>query len=913
MRKLLLLIFIIFCFIVKAQNLSITGNLHDTIAKEPLKNSVVMALRLNDSTLVKYTRSEIDGVFNLSNLPIDTYQVVISHPKFSDMVFFIFGDEKNKKYDFGKIIMQPKNVALEEVTIYAFKDPIFYKGDTLVYTADSFKTKANATVEDLLKKLPGIKVGLDGKITSQGKKVDKVLVDGDEFFGSDPNVATKNLNANAIESVQVYDKKSDDAANSETGEETQKVMNLVLKDEAKKGYFGKVSGASDGKNFYEAEGLGNYFRNKLKASVFGLASNTPRSNFGWSDIYKYGLNNEQNSSYDEDEDVTYFFGNQRNEGVPRTYRAGFYFTNKISKNTKVGLNYSYNQNQLVAQSNTNSQYFLSDTTYSTINASKNTNRTESHAVNFNIEQKIDSLTNLTLVSKVNINSANTFNIDETDFVNENNLKTRNTLINNSSLSNAQDINNNLKINRKFKKKDRLLNFSYNQSYTKNNFDGILSTTHNYDTTYIQQLNNIDQKKINESENSNHYAGIVFQEPINPKLKIEFSYDYLNHNNKLNKQSFNKIGGEYTELDSTFSNNFNNLKQIHRAGLKLIYEIKKLRVVVGTKARNVDVKNHNLILNQVIRQNFNNILPFSTIRYKFSDNKQVSFSYKTNSTNPSISQLQPIPDNSNPNFIQIGNPNLLPTYSHDFSLNYNNWKPLSGNYTWFGLSYTNDANSFVTKSYFDSIGRSVSQTVNLKNGGYNIYSYLGSSFPFFNKKLSIEPSLNAGINEYKNFINTNLNTTQNLSFETSIQLSMDLDNVGASISASNDYNVTSSSLNEQSNKPFTSQNISGSLNCKFPKKIFFETNANYRINSNRSNGYNINYVVWNAEIYKSFLKNENLLLGFYAYDILNQNISVNRIVNANVITDSKINIISRYFLLKLTFKFNSNKTKDEDDY
>jgi hypothetical protein len=115
------------------------------------------------------------------------------------MGYFVFGDKKNLEYDFGKIILQPKNVSLDEVTIFAFKDPIYYKGDTLIYTADSFKTKANATVEDLLKKLPGLKVDKDGKITSQGKAVDKVLVDGDEFFGGDPTVATRNLNAKADE------------------------------------------------------------------------------------------------------------------------------------------------------------------------------------------------------------------------------------------------------------------------------------------------------------------------------------------------------------------------------------------------------------------------------------------------------------------------------------------------------------------------------------------------------------------------------------------------------------------------------------------------------------------------------------------------------------------------------------------
>jgi hypothetical protein len=182
-----------------AQKLTISGNIQDTTAKTPLSNAIIMAIKLMDSTLVDFTRTDKTGNFKLRPIPIDTYQVVITHPKFSDMGYFIFGDKKNLDYDFGKIILLPKNVSLDEVTIFAFKDPIYYKGDTLIYTADSFKTKANATVEDLLKKLPGLKVDKDGKITSQGKAVDKVLVDGDEFFGGDPTIATKNLNASSIE------------------------------------------------------------------------------------------------------------------------------------------------------------------------------------------------------------------------------------------------------------------------------------------------------------------------------------------------------------------------------------------------------------------------------------------------------------------------------------------------------------------------------------------------------------------------------------------------------------------------------------------------------------------------------------------------------------------------------------------
>ena len=161
-------LFLLVSFSSLAQKITVSGDIQDTASKAPLSNALIMAIKLMDSTLVDFTRSDVNGYFKLKPLQIDTYQVIITHPKFTDMGYFIFGDKRNLEYHFGKIILQPTHIALEEVTIFAFKDPIYYKGDTLVYTADSFKTKANATVEDLLKKLPGLKVDKDGKITSQG-------------------------------------------------------------------------------------------------------------------------------------------------------------------------------------------------------------------------------------------------------------------------------------------------------------------------------------------------------------------------------------------------------------------------------------------------------------------------------------------------------------------------------------------------------------------------------------------------------------------------------------------------------------------------------------------------------------------------------------------------------------------------
>ena len=716
-----------------AQKLSVAGKLQDTVAKLPLKNAIIMAIKLSDSTLVNFTRSDDNGFFKLKELPIDTYQVVISHPKFADQGYFIFGNSKNLDYDFGKIILQPKTLGLEEVTIFAFRDPIYYKGDTLIYTTDSFKVTANATVEDLLKKLPGLKVDKDGKITSQGKKVDKVLVDGDEFFGSDPTVATKNLNASSIESVQVYDKKTDDQANSSTGEETQKILNLKLKDEAKKGYFGKVSGASDFQKFYEGELLTNYFKKKLKLSVFGLGSNTPRSSIGWGDAFKYGINGELNQTEGENGEIYYNDNNSGAQGIPQTLKTGIYYTDKITKNTKINFNYSYNNNQLKSKTNTNSQYFLTDTSYTTANETVSLQKNETHSINFSIEQKIDSLTDINFKSSIKFLKNSSSSLNETDFISANAIRTRNTSIDNLSNGNGYDISNTIKLIKRFMKKDRLLNTTYSNNIINNEALGFLKTDNLFFTDTTQSLNSINQKKTNLNNNQTHSVGFTYTEPLTKKIKLEVSYDYQYLKGKQDKKSLNNIGGEYTILDSVLTNNFINTKQTHRGGLKFIYEVKKIRFTIGSKVRNVLVNNNNIFKNQIVNQNFVNFLPFSTFRYKFSDNKQVNVNYKISSLNPTISELQPVTDNTNPNFITIGNPKLLPTFSHEINLNFNSWKSISGSYTWFGASYIFTNSDITTATSFDSIGRTVSKSVNV-DGDYLIDAYLGTSKPFFSKKL-----------------------------------------------------------------------------------------------------------------------------------------------------------------------------------
>ena len=385
-----------------AQSMKVTGKVFDTTGTNALENVSVIAVRLKDSLLLKHTRTASDGTFELSGFAPDTFNLMIEHPGLDEKSYYIFGHSGNAEIDIPSVKLNPKSQDLEEVVIFANKNPIFFRGDTLVYVADSFKVAENAVVEDLLKKLPGIKVDENGAITSQGQDIEQVLVDGDEFFGSDPTIATKNLGAKGIETVEVYEKEREGASIGD--DDKMQVLDLRLKDDAKKGYFGKLTGASDfalfeDNAFYEGEFLYNNFNKKRKISVFALTSNTPKSNIGFGDASKFGLDNERSGKWWDQSTP------QNTSGIPRTLKTGIYYSDKIGKTGKLNLNYSYYEEQLNAESNSRSSYYLQDSSYSTVDRVNQNDTSRSHRINLSYKTNLDSLTTLDIRQNIRFDEA----------------------------------------------------------------------------------------------------------------------------------------------------------------------------------------------------------------------------------------------------------------------------------------------------------------------------------------------------------------------------------------------------------------------------------------------------------------------------------------------------------------------------
>ena len=902
------LFFLFISFYNYSQKMNISGVVYDTSGKKTLANISVLSVRIKDSLLLNFTRTKLDGSFELTNFPIDTFSLIIEHPEYEAKTYYIIGHKGNLEINIPRIQLNSFTKNFEEVVVFANKNPIFYRGDTLVYVADSFKVGENAVVEDLLKKLPGIKVNEDGTLTSQGKDISQVLVDGDEFFGSDPTIATRNLGAKSISSVQVYEKKNE---NSKVGEDEKiQVLDLKLKDGAKKGYFGKISGASDfaafNKNaFYEGEMLFNKFNNKQKISLFLLSSNTPKSNFGFRDMNKFGLENERNAS-----GMSMFNqGNQANtSGIPQTLKAGIYYSDKIGKTGKIGFNYSYSESTLIANSNSSSQYFLADTSYFLRDSIQNTTKNQGHRLNLSYSVNLDSLTFIEFKPNLSIDFANSDENNTTRFLGETNIKSLETIINNTNDSKGIASNSQALIRRKFMKKNRELELKYILGFSDNKTAGNLLTTTNI--ILLDSIDTIDQKKNNDNSSLSNYGILSYTEPLSDNWKLQFEYLFENGQNKQDKKAFNRGDGSYSQSVSSLSNVFDNFRIQHRLTAIGSFEKNYHTVIGGLGIRNIAIENINYISDKVIIQNFNNLLPRLSYQFKPSMSKRMGIYYTTSSSQPSINDLQPVVDNSNPNRTQEGNPTLKPNYVHNINTNFNTWQALSGRYIWSGFNASVTNNAFANSTTYDNFGRTVSKTVNVDG---NLFGnvFFGAGIPFLSRKLEIEPNANASYNRYTNFISGAKNITQNTALSGGLDFSVKLDSLEITIGNTYSYTNPVSSLSSVSNKPYSSQRYEFDLEWQLKRHFTIKIDANYSINSQRAAGFNKNIFIVNAELSKAFFKTENLIITLSGNDLLNQNLNLSRQVNGNIVTDNYTSIISRYFLLKLTYKFNNNKTKEDE--
>ncbi len=916
---LLCVFFALFATGAFAQNgYSLKGTIADSVEHVKLGTSSVSILQEKDSVLVKFGYAKADGTFMLDGLHKGKYILLVAYPDYADYAEQFSLDSANTAHDFGNISMSPKSRLLQEVIIKGTASQMKIKGDTTEFNARAFVIQPNANVEDLLKQLPGITVDKDGKITAEGQTVTKVLVDGEEFFGDDPTLVTRNIRADMVDKIQLYDKKSDQAAFTGVDDgKTEKTINVKLRADKNTGVFGKAQAGDGPEGIYQGEALLNAFKNKEKFAVYGTTGNNGKVGLGWEDEQKYGsgdqlnvTDNGINVDTNSTDDLDVFGGIYSGQGFPLAQSAGVHYDNKwnddkqsVNANYKIasltinGLNDVLTQNNIpgyVSNSGSDQNYH---------------NSVFRQKLSFVYQTKLDTSSNL----KISIDGTLKHIITDNDYTAADTIN--NVLVNNSTrqLHNTADqraFNGSAFYTKKFHKPGRTLSILVSEAYSQSQANGFLISDINFynPQKVVDSTQNINESKTNNLQSNILNTNITYSEPFTKSLALVLNYGIGINNASADRNTFNQSSsGAYNVLVDSLSSNYTFNQFLNHGGAILNYKKGKLSFNFGTRVTDDQFHQVDEFTNSATDRTFIDWAPEARLEYRFSAQKMFSVAYNGTTTQPTLEQLQPVASNTDPLNIIVGNPNLTPSFTNTFNINYRSYKVLTDQFFGFYGNYSFITDPIVNHINYDiTTGKSVSEFFNLPgkqttnfNGGLNFgrkFNSLGG--------INIGVGLNVTGNTYYNYSNDSLNMSKNYVFNPSLNVSIYKDKkINFGISGGPTYTISQTSLqpNVNNNGWGARADVEGTI--YLPGKFQVGTYSNYQYNAaTESFHQDFSQVIFNPFIIKTFLKNDNLSVELWVNDLFNQNSGFTRVAQNNLITQTSYNTLKRYFMLTINYDF-----------
>jgi len=908
-----------------AQNpYSIKGTVADTSAKTNLINTSISVLNAKDSTLRKFTRADAKGGFSIGNLSRGKFILLVTYPGYADYVEKFVLDSLHTTHDFGKLNMLLKSRLLADVIVKGNRAAIKIKGDTTEFDPRAFKIQPNATVEDLLKQLPGIQVDKDGKITAQGQTVPKVLVDGEEFFGDDPTLVTKNLRADMVDKVQLFDKKSDQATFTgiDDGQKT-KTINIQLKADKKNGYFGKAEAGGGSDGYYQSSLLFNRFKAKSKFSAYGIMGNNGKVGLGWDDSQKYGGGNT-NVEFGDDGSVSVYFngdngdgldsfsGQYNGQGIPLARTGGLHYDTKWNKD-KESLNSNYKIGS-IAVDGTENTLSQNNTPQGSINSTSDRlfhNNLFRQKIDGTYNLKLDSTSNLKIMFDATVKngeSRSNYNYvsERSDSVKLNtNLRD---IINNTD---GKIFNASAFYTKKLKKKGRTFSLSVSEALNQAAAHGFLKSEADFfdASGALSSTQVTDQLKTSNTHSSVLTTNATYTEPLTKTLSIVFNYALGINNGTSEQRSFNQSApGIYNVQVDTLSNDYRLNELSNQVGAIFNYKTKKATLNFGSKVSNVNFNQINEFTATPFKRDFVNWAPQASFQYRFSQQQSLYVNYRGNTTQPSINQIQPVANNSDNLNIIVGNPDLTPSFSNNFNFFYYSYKVISSQSINFNGGYTFTNNPIVSNLATDtSKGKTVSQYVNLKDKTpFNFYfnTYLGRKI----EKLDVNIGLQLQTNGSTSYSISNGALNRIIYDNYSVRLNLSkykekkyefYTNFGPN------YTISNSSLLKDINNNGRGFKADGGFNLYLPAKFQVGSDVDYQFTA-KTQTFNtdLKKTLLNANITKTFFKNDDLKLTLWANDLLNQNVGFSRSVSGNFIQQNSYTTIKRYFMFTVTWNFNS---------
>lgn len=896
-----------------AQQVSIKGTITDTLNKQNLSNAVVSALRAKDSVLVKFTRTNKDGNFELPNLTAGKYIVMVTYPSYADYVDII--TTTTGVTNLGKISVITKATLLQEVIVKQTIGSIRMKGDTTEYKADSFKVSANADVQELLRKMPGIQVNSKGEITAQGERVQKVLVDGEEFFSDDPAVVTKNLRADAVDKVQAFDKKSDQAVFTgiDDGQKI-KTLNLTLKEDKKKGYFGKAEAGGDFDRYGYGKLLANSFKGKRKISGYLTTDNTKFESLNWDENRNYGGDANTTTEFNDDGGMSIWSSGDEfsyGDGFPRSVTGGLHFSNKWNKDKHNSNNtYQFNQLDVSGITTNKTQNILPGLTLLNNSVQDKFSSRKRNKLTSTYEWQIDSSSSLKITAKGSIvNSNNRSNFQGSTMSNDSILLNKSDRLT-STVDENKTLNTTIFYRKRFKKIGRTISWNNEINYNDRADDGFLTA----DNLFYDALGNIvrrdliDQQKTNKQIATTINSTINYTEPLWKNTFLVMNYRLSVSRNDAERNTFakNAANNKYENLVDTLSNHFIFNTTGHTGGVNIRYSVKKFNFSVGTGLGTVNYRLNDLVKKTDRNVIFNNFIPAVSINLTPKQQRRFYFQYNGSTKNPSLSQIQPIIDNIDPLNLTIGNPNLRQSFVHQFNLGGSDYKVLKSRSISFRINYSKTENAISNSSFVDSAGRRINQAINV-DGNYNYSARVGYGFEII-PSLNINFDISPGASQFANRVNGIDNITKNKNLQFSIGAGYWGDKwINFWLQGNANQNNSTTSIRPDISTKFWTYNAYGNLQFKLKKiktYIDLDLDANIFQKTAVFADQRDVYLV-NASVRKVVSKNDQWEIKASVNDIFNQNLGINRNASSNFITETTNQTIQRYFLFSLIWNFSKN--------
>jgi hypothetical protein len=909
-KKLLLTLIIainlLFAIQAKSQTVLIEGTIMDSVIKKTLTSATVSLARAKDSSLINFTRANEDGYFQIKNVEPGKYLLSVSYVGYQHLWLGIKVGATSK-LSLGNIYLADAS-SMSTVTVTARRPPVVINGDSIEFNSENFKTVPNAVVEDMLKKMPGIEVDKAGAITVNGKSVTKVYVNGKEFFTGDPKMATKNLPADAVDKIQVYDRKSDQAMFTgidDGNEET--AINIKTKKDRKQSTFGKVNASAGVPGRFDGQGNVNRINNDEQFSVIATANNTNRQAFSNNDMSNFGGGGGGGGRGGGGMVLNFGGGggnDANSQGVANTYSLGGNYSNVLN-DKKMDFNTNANASDIERNniSNSYTQNLTPGNLFNRSSYSNNTTRNQQLRIGMTIDNKVSESFSYKYTPSITSQHNTSGGISNSLTMLPDGTLTNATTTNSSSVTDAFNVSNTLLLRKKLVKKGRTISSTITQGYNNSLSNGSQYTDQLFYTLGVKTKDSLlDQKNKRSGLTQTYSANLVYTEPLGKKSLLELN-TFMNINiGATSKKVYDKnsANNSYDLLNTRLTNEYSSEYTYSGAGMNYRFNDRKYNFSTGVSLQDAYLNGENTSANTKIKHDFKDILPSANFVYNFSQTQNLRFNYRTSTNQPSLTQLQPVLDQSNINNQTIGNPDLKRSYTNNFNLSYFSSKILSQR-NFFALLNAQVINNSIVN--YDSVLPSraiLSKPVNV-NGAYRINGTMNYGFGVKQIYSRFNFGINGSISNNISYSNGLLNTTLIKSVGPSFTYTYSLDEVmDVNLTARHTYSNTNNALNAALNTNYLTRVYGADITNYLPLGLVLNQSLNYTINEGRAAGYNTAVPIWNGSISKFFMKNKRAELKISAFDILNRNVGVSRNVSQNQIVDQSYNVINQYFLIGFTY-------------